>query len=772
MLRHVILITCQMLSICAFSQSNGGVKFYTVSDPIGNMSKKMLVEKPFASDKLTPGLIPLCDRNAAECSGAPPPGPAPTYHYRSITNGNWNSPTTWERSANNISWSSSPDFPVLSSETITIRSGHTVNVTASITIDETVVEPTGMLVIAAGSNLTVVSGGLLLQSNANGTARIGNSAGTISGNITVQRFIPSKPSRKWTFVTAPVSQAISTAWQQQVFITGTGTGGTVCATIHSNGFDATSANSPSMFTYNPVAVNGSRWTSIPGTTTALTPGKGYRVNIRGSRGAGDANCGSQLNSATPPTPDAVVLSATGAMVNGVNIGNVNVPVFGRTSYGVSSPNNAFTLIGNPYPGEISLQALKTSNSGITSSFWFYSPHNNSNNYSTYNSSVGQALNFPSGYNNGTVPDVIIASGQAFFVERNLDADGQVTFQESHKSTTATSGNTFFRRGAITDKVRVELKDGADTNNIDEIYINFLNEEGVFNNDITEYDSRSFNVGNVLYLASDKNGAALSIQTRKTIIASDTIRLRFDAPAGAHTLKFTEYENFVAAQRMVLIDKFLGTTHDISTSPAYSFTVTSDPGSKGNARFAIAFQNRAVLPVDFLTISAQPVSNTVAVTWKVASEVNITSYNVERSADGRNFEKVASVVSRNIPTTADYSLIDNNPLPGTSFYRIEANGGNGEKKYSSIAKVNFAKALPALVFYPNPVKDHLNITVGQPFSGKSVIKITTANGVVVFKGGIESGRNSIVVNTSAFLPGLYLIELTDSKGQKTLKKFIK
>ncbi|HAI83160.1 MAG TPA: hypothetical protein DCL43_05780, partial [Chitinophagaceae bacterium] len=87
----------------------------------------------------------------------------------------------------------------------------------------------------------------------------------------------------------PVSQTISSAWQQQIHITGTGTGGTICPTLtaHTNGFDATLTNASSMFTYNHAAGSGNRWQSIANTnSTSLTPGVGYRVIVRGPRSAG------------------------------------------------------------------------------------------------------------------------------------------------------------------------------------------------------------------------------------------------------------------------------------------------------------------------------------------------------------------------------------------------------------------------------------------------------------------------------------------------------
>ena len=61
-----------------------------------------------------------------------------------------------------------------------------------------------------------------------------------------------------------MSQLISNAWQKQIYITGTGTGGAICGStsgfggntdkFNSNGFDVTLSNISGMFTYKATPV--------------------------------------------------------------------------------------------------------------------------------------------------------------------------------------------------------------------------------------------------------------------------------------------------------------------------------------------------------------------------------------------------------------------------------------------------------------------------------------------------------------------------------------
>ncbi|MBX2931750.1 MAG: choice-of-anchor J domain-containing protein, partial [Chitinophagaceae bacterium] len=89
---------------------------------------------------------------------------------------------------------------------------------------------------------TFTSGGrMVLKSTELGTARIAditnggaNSGNAISGNVIQERYIPAKAERKWIFLSSPVTQSVANSWQQQIHITGAGTGGTVCPTLTTN----------------------------------------------------------------------------------------------------------------------------------------------------------------------------------------------------------------------------------------------------------------------------------------------------------------------------------------------------------------------------------------------------------------------------------------------------------------------------------------------------------------------------------------------------------
>lgn len=76
--------------------------------------------------------------------------------YRSRNSGNWNQTSTWER-FDGSNWVNATAIPTSTAGVILIRQDHTVTITASVTIDQTIVEYGGKLVLSGGT-LTLANG--------------------------------------------------------------------------------------------------------------------------------------------------------------------------------------------------------------------------------------------------------------------------------------------------------------------------------------------------------------------------------------------------------------------------------------------------------------------------------------------------------------------------------------------------------------------------------------------------------------------------------------
>jgi hypothetical protein len=77
--------------------------------------------------------------------------------YRSKQSGNWSDPSTWEH-YDGTTWVNATAAPTHTDGVITIRNGHTVTITASVTVDQVVVEAGGQVTVNSGGTFSTNDG--------------------------------------------------------------------------------------------------------------------------------------------------------------------------------------------------------------------------------------------------------------------------------------------------------------------------------------------------------------------------------------------------------------------------------------------------------------------------------------------------------------------------------------------------------------------------------------------------------------------------------------
>ena len=509
-------------------------------------------------------------------------------YFRSITSGNWNIPATWESSTtSNFASLISPATltPDNNSAGIFVRNGHTVTVTTNVTTDNTFVNP-GATLTVTGSTLTVVNNGLTVQSDATGTGRIGNSTGTISGNATVQRFIPANANRAWRLLSIPTTtvQSIRAAWQngQASGVTGpTGLGMWITSklsTAVANGYDAQTTGS-SMLSYNAA---GNSWTNVTTSTSAtnIATDNGYLVYIRGDRTATNSNA---LITAT-------TLSTTGALKQGIYPG---IPI--------SVTTGQFGSVGNPYASQIDFRNV-TKTAGIDNLFYVWDPKlATTGGYQTLTLSGANYVITPGGgsYGGSGTTMNTIESGMAFFV--HATSAGTVQFTEGAKSTGNNNGvfgpNSLGRQLVTNLYAGNNLADGV-LNLFDKGYSN-----AVDNNDALKLTNFGENLGIA------RNGSILAVEKRSLIGDNDVIEFNL---AGMRQMQYRLEFSAVNLNQPGLVgtleDNYLVTKTPIDLDGITNmvFTVDANPASSAANRFRIVFKTAAVVvPLGKPDISIYP-----------------------------------------------------------------------------------------------------------------------------------------------------------------------
>ncbi len=141
---------------------------------------------------------------------------------------------------------------------------------------------------------------------------------------------------------------------------------------------------------------------------------------------------------------------------------------------------------------------------------------------------------------------------------------------------------------------------------------------------------------------------------------------------------------------------------VSGSGPYTRTVTNLTGSF--SPFGVGGGPGSPLPIELLEFNAVASGSIVLLDWVTASEKNNDYFTVERTSDGITFTTVATQKGAgNSYGILHYEAADNEPLSGTSYYRLKQMDFDGDYSFSKLVPVNFTKEHQELSFslYPNP-----------------------------------------------------------------------
>jgi hypothetical protein len=460
--------------------------------------------------------------------------------------------------------------PVLSGSQ-TIAAGTTINILSGASLT---VAPAGVLTVNGTLNN---SGTLTLQSDNTGTASIGNSSGTITGNVTVQRFV-SGGKRAFRFFSHPFSSPV--ALSNMMTSTGliiTGSNGA------SNGFDASQLNNPSAFTFSEAAFNGtnnSGWNAFTNTSNTIAVGAGIRALHRGAR--------TQLPAAVasnPPTPQSATISWSG----NISAGNKNFSM-ARTA----GANGGWNLIGNPYPSAVNVGQIAAGNRNSIATFYVWNP-------SLATAGAYETQSFGADY--------ILPSGSAFFI--NTPAAATFTFTEADKSTAAPAvlhkSNELMQNA-----LELQLRSDSSIH-----WDNFVLRNRSQLTDAFEYtaDGLKMTNSNVNIYSISSDNKNLSIDNR-ALNESKEVKLAFETSSPYHfTFKVSHIQ--MPNLEVYLEDKFTNKVVLLTQNTAYDFVSTADPASQGSARFTLTFKNAPATSIGELNPTKQvfslypnPASNTI------------------------------------------------------------------------------------------------------------------------------------------------------------------
>jgi hypothetical protein len=184
---------------------------------------------------------------------------------------------------------------------------------------------------------------------------------------------------------------------------------------------------------------------------------------------------------------------------------------------------------------------------------------------------------------------------------------------------------------------------------------------------------------------------------------------------------------------------------------------------------IIYSVNAPLPVNFVSFKGYKTSTGNELVWKVAQQVNVKGYDVERSNDGIQFFKIGYVAAAD--NQDSYTFTDIQPAVGTVYYRIKNVDSDGAYKYSTVVSIKNGAASIVLRAFPIPAQNHVTLQHNEAGSS-ALISLVGFDGRVVKTIRPSVGSMQTEINLSGLPSGMYMVRYDNGKGQVETLKLVK
>jgi hypothetical protein len=178
----------------------------------------------------------------------------------------------------------------------------------------------------------------------------------------------------------------------------------------------------------------------------------------------------------------------------------------------------------------------------------------------------------------------------------------------------------------------------------------------------------------------------------------------------------------------------------------------------NDSTTISLCNAGSLPVTFVSLNAIPNTyGNVLVQWQVADEINVKSYEVDRSTDGVNFSAIGNVAATN---AGNYQYTDNTASGNDKlYYRVKSIDISGKIEYTPTVAVTLNQKQSIITATPNPFQDDLQLQIQSSKNQPAEVRIFGVDGKSYQTYNLQVSKGASVntlKNTTSLPSGVYAI----------------
>ncbi|WP_460558505.1 T9SS type A sorting domain-containing protein [Ferruginibacter profundus] len=259
----------------------------------------------------------------------------------------------------------------------------------------------------------------------------------------------------------------------------------------------------------------------------------------------------------------------------------------------------------------------------------------------------------------------------------------------------------------------------------------------------------------------------------TPTAPSGVNMRIDWDANLEGASFTANPNALVG--IAHYGPSWGTCQQTTANNASNFVTLN--GVTTFSPFAVGTINAggAPLPIKIYYFNASKGNVANTLNWNAECTSSQATFEIERSADGKNFTTINSFTATQARCASPFSYDDAAPLTGTNFYRIKIIDIDGRINYTSIVKVGAqVRDMQLAGILPNPVSNTAQLSITTSKKDKVELAIVSLEGKVVYRNTVQvqSGSSLVSMDVSNLATGTYFVRGVFSDGQTNSVKFVK
>ncbi len=214
------------------------------------------------------------------------------------------------------------------------------------------------------------------------------------------------------------------------------------------------------------------------------------------------------------------------------------------------------------------------------------------------------------------------------------------------------------------------------------------------------------------------------------------------------------------------DDFCGVLSETSFSAVSNTTyyvLVGGYGSGNGGPFTLTATG-VPLEIKLLDINATNVENRNRIDWKTSSEDPGDFFVLERSSNGRDYSKLATIEAKGQPAT--YTYWDEAPVSGLNYYRLKTVTGSGKESYSEVVTAYVKGGSFAVEAFPNPVGDKLMVKAHGTTDNSALITISDAAGKTIKV--ISMTDQYAEIDMHGLAEGMYFVKYSDNTHNEVIK----